>query len=303
MPAPTTFLIGGGTGRQGGAVVNALLSDKSNSVQPKSVYVLTRNLEGGAAKRLALRGVQLIQGQLNQPAPIFEQLTAAGVNLSKTAAFLAQAHGPTEVSDAKLFINAAIAADLAYFVYSSVDRGGKELSDRDASYCKTFSDKFLIEKHLEAASARGNGISYTILRPTWFADNALWGFPGRLCMTGWRENMGGKRMQVVTSKDLGRWAVEALLRPDASKTRNTAVSVASDMLSFDEIDQIFREETGEPVGVTYGWLARLLIWSTKDLSTMFGWINERDYGADLKELSKTVKPTTFREWVRESSRA
>lgn len=302
MSTPTTFLIGGGTGRQGGAVVNALLSDKSKSVQPKDVYVLTRNLEGAAAKRLASRGVQLIEGQLDQPTAIFEQLAATGINLSRSAAFLAQAHGPTEVSDAKLFIDAAVAADLAYFVYSSVDRGGKELSDRDASYCKTFSDKFLIEKHLEAVSARGNGINYTILRPTWFADNALWGFPGRLCMTGWRENMGGKRMQVIASKDLGRWAVEALLRPDSSNIRNTAVSVASDMLSFDEIDQIFREETGTPVGVTYGWLARLMIWSIKDLSTMFGWINERDYGADLEELSKTLQPTTFREWVRENSR-
>jgi hypothetical protein len=122
-------------------------------------------------------------------------------------------------------------------------------------------------------------------------------------MAGWRENMKGKRMQVTTTKDIGRWAAEAFLRPDAPGIRNTAISIASDYLSFQEIDTIFRKETGTPVSVTYGLFARLMIWLVADLRTMFGWINERDYGADLEELAKTVKPTTFREWVKETHRA
>ncbi|OBT86024.1 hypothetical protein VE02_05531 [Pseudogymnoascus sp. 03VT05] len=303
MSAPTTFLIAGGTGRQGGAVVNALLADKSTSIQAKDIYVLTRNIAGAGAAALTTRGVQLVQGELGQPDAIFKQLSELGVNPTKTAAFLSQAHGPTELNDAKGFIDAAITNGLSYFVYSSCDRGGPELSDRDASYCKTFSDKFQIEKHLESASAGGKNMNYTILRPTWFADNALWGFPGKLCMAGWRENMGGKRMQVTTVKDIGLWAAEALLRPDASGIRNKPLSIASDYLSFDEIDAIFRKETGKPVGVTYGWLARFMIWMAEDLRTMFGWINERDYGADLEELAKTVKPTTFREWLKEAHKA
>ncbi|KAF9536676.1 hypothetical protein EC957_009998 [Mortierella hygrophila] len=303
MPSLTSFLIAGGTGRQGGAAVNALLADQSSSIQPKDIYVLTRNTEGAAATALATRGVQLVRGELGQPNAIFKELSSQGVDLSTTGVFLAQAHGPTELTDANGFIDATITHGLSYFVYSSVDRGGKELSDRDASYCKTFSDKFEIEKHLKAASADGEHINFTILRPTWFADNALWGFPGKLCMAGWRENMKGKRIQVVVTKDIGRWAVEGLLRPDASGIRNTAISIASDELTFQEIDDIFRKETGGPVGVTYGWLARLMIWMVKDLRTMFAWINERAYGADLEELAKTVKPTTFREWVKESVKA
>ena len=302
MSSPKSFLITGGTGRQGGAVVQALLADRSTPIQPKDIYVLTRNTEGAAAAKLSSRGVRLVRGELGQSDAIFKQLEGLGVDLSQTAAFLAQAHGPTELSDARTFIDAAVASGLLYLVYSSVDRGGKELSDRDASYCKTFSDKFHVEKHLEAARAAAKHISFTILRPTWFADNALWGFPGRLCMTGWRENMNGKRMQVVTTKDIGRWAAEALLRPDVSGLRNTAVSIASDYLSFQEVDEIFRKETGGPVGVTNGWLARLMIWSVADLRTMFAWINERDYGADLEELAKTIKPTTFRQWIKETGK-
>lgn len=309
MAPPLSFLIAGGTGRQGGAVVNALLQDRLSPIHSNNIYVLTRNIEGPSAVKLAARGVNLVMGSLSDPEPIFDNLRATGVQLDQMAAFLAQAHGPTELEDASKFIDAAVTSGLQYFVYSSVDRGGKELSDKDPSYCKTFSDKFHIEKHLIGAtltsahdeSKPNRRTDYTILRPVWFADNALWGFPGQLCMTGWRENMKGKSMQVVVSKDLGRWAAEALLRPDASDLRNNAVSIASDKVSFEEVDKIFREETGKPVAVTYGWLARFAIWAVNDLHTMFGFINEREYGADLEKLATTLKPTTFREWVQESA--
>ena len=143
-------------------------------------------------------------------------------------------------------------------------------------------------------------MDYIILRPTWFAENADWGFPGRLCMTAWRDNMKGKRLQVVVAKDLGRWAVEAFLRPDRAGIRNGALSVTSDELTFDEVDRIFREETGAPVGTTYAWPARLMVWAVTDLRTMFAFIGERDYGAELEKLRRNVEPTSFREWVRSS---
>lgn len=62
-------------------------------------------------------------------------------------------------------------------MYSSVDRGGREVSDVDPSYCKTFEDKFLIEKYLIGGfenREKGRGLGYTILRPVWFVDNAWW---------------------------------------------------------------------------------------------------------------------------------
>lgn len=301
MENTKSFIVAGGTGRQGGAVVAALLKDNVSPVVPQNIWVITRNSSGPTASRLAAQGVNLITGELGSPTSIFEQLQENGVDLSKSAVYMAQAHGPTELSDARKFIDSAVASKVRYFVYSSVDRGGKELSDRDASYCKTFSDKFHIEKHLIAATSESS-MDYTILRPVWFADNALWGFNGRLCMAGWKSNMNGKRMQVVVTKDIGRWAVEALLRPDRANLRNEAVTVASDELTFKDIDDILREETGQPVGVTYEWLARLMIWAITDLRTMFGWINERDYGADIEWLSNFVEPTTFRQYVQEEAK-
>jgi hypothetical protein len=51
------------------------------------------------------------------------------------------------------------------------------------------------------------------------------------------------------------------------------------------------------VPVTFVWLARLMIWGVKDLNTMFGFINERDYGAALPWLKETLEPTTVAQWV------
>ncbi|KAK2778790.1 nucleoside-diphosphate-sugar epimerase family protein [Colletotrichum kahawae] len=296
-----TFIVLGATGRQGGAVVDALLSHDEIKILPTQVYAITRQAAGIGADRLRERfpGINIIIGDLGSPNAIFEQLYQG--TLSQSAVFLAQAHGPTELSDGKAFIDAAIAHGIPYFVYSSVDRGGRELSDEDPSYCKTFSDKFYIERHLKnACGSKETGMhkmDYTIIRPTWFADNAWWGFPGQLCMTGWRENLGRKTLQVTVTKDIGRWAVEGLVRPDRTGIRNQALSIASDEISFDQVDAAFMKHTGRGVPVTAGLLARGIIWLVNDLNTMFRFIGDRDYGANLLWLKAQLKPTTFDEWV------
>lgn len=303
MAGLSTFIIAGGTGRQGGAAINALLNDPISPVQPNKIYAITRNANSAASRSLASKGIQLIQGDLTDSTAIFDYARTHGAKPAQTGAYLAQAHGPQEVLQAKAFIDAAVSLGIAYLVYSSVDRGGPALSDRDPSFCKTFSDKYLIEKHLIAASSKTPSLSYTILRPTWFADNALWGFPGRLCMTGWRDTLHGQRMQITCVADIGRWAATALLRPDTPKVRNQAISVASDELSFAEADAIFREETGgkECIPVANAWLTWLVIWLVKDLRTMFAWIGQRPYGAEIEWLARYVEPTSFRDWVRENA--
>lgn len=297
MSPPEYYLIAGATGRQGGATVDALLSDPEIKIEPRKVYAITRHPTGPGAVKLREKysDINIVPGDLNNPEAIFQHLDKNII--PKTGVFLAQAHGPTELSDAKGFIDVAASNGVPYFVYSSVDRGGRELSDKDPSYCKTFSDKFYIEQHLRSVCSSSQ-MEYTILRPTWFADNTWWGFPGQLCMTGWRENMEGKRMQVTVTKDIGRWAVEGLVRPDRTGIRNQALSIASDELSFKDVDDIFVRHTGKGVPVTYGLLARFIIWMVKDLRTMFGFIGERAYGADLPWLKSQLEPTTFEQWVR-----
>ncbi|KAN0120335.1 NAD(P)-binding protein [Hyaloscypha variabilis] len=278
MATPKHFLIAGATGRQGGAVVTALLTQPDFKIPPQNIWAITRNAAGPSAQHLISKcpGINIVSGDLNNPDALFKQL---GNILPQTAAFLAQAHGPIELSDAKGFIDAVASHGVAYLVYSS-----------------TFSDKFYIEQHLKSV-AKNAGMGYTILRPTWLADNADWGFPGKLCMTGWKVWMRGKKMQVVTLSDLGRWAAEALIRPERTGIRDEALSVASEELSFGEFDEIWTRKTGEGVPVTVGWFAVLVIWLVRDLNTMFRFIDERNYGADLGWLKERVELTSVAQWV------
>jgi uncharacterized protein YbjT (DUF2867 family) len=65
------ILVTGATGKQGGALVSALLDgpDADNF----RVIALTRTATGAAAKKLADRGVELIQGDLNDVPDVFQK--------------------------------------------------------------------------------------------------------------------------------------------------------------------------------------------------------------------------------------
>lgn len=296
MTAPEYYLVAGATGRQGSKVIDAL-QNEPHEIPNKNIFALTRSASGKAAQRLQAAGINVVVGDLSKPEDIFNQVEHD--NLHKTAVFLAQAHGPTELAEGKAFIDAAVKAGVAHFVYSSSDRGGKELSDKDPSNFKVFADKFHIEKHLIAAT-HNVSTDYTILRPTWFADNAEWGFPGKLCMAGWHNQMSGRRLQVMALRDLGRWAAEALVRPDHFGLRNDAVSVATAELSYAELNEIWTQESGAPVPELSSYLATPIIWMASDLSKMFKWFTVRDFGADLPWLHERLAPTDIRSLARAS---
>jgi FlaA1/EpsC-like NDP-sugar epimerase len=64
------ILVTGATGKQGGAVVDSILS--SPDAKSFTLLGVTRNAESGSAKKLAERGVKIVQGDLNDVPAIFE---------------------------------------------------------------------------------------------------------------------------------------------------------------------------------------------------------------------------------------
>jgi uncharacterized protein YbjT (DUF2867 family) len=67
-----TVLITGATGKQGGAVIDALLSAPNSTIS--EIYALTRNPESGGAKALAKKStlIKLVKGDLNDCDAVFE---------------------------------------------------------------------------------------------------------------------------------------------------------------------------------------------------------------------------------------
>jgi len=67
-----TLLVTGATGKQGGAVINALLN--SPEAAGFNILAVTRDTASKSARALAQRSqyLKLVQGDLNEPSKIFE---------------------------------------------------------------------------------------------------------------------------------------------------------------------------------------------------------------------------------------
>lgn len=65
------ILVTGATGKQGGAVIDALLA--SSSAKDFTILGVTRNAESSSSKKLVERGVKIVKGDLNDVEAIFRE--------------------------------------------------------------------------------------------------------------------------------------------------------------------------------------------------------------------------------------
>jgi uncharacterized protein YbjT (DUF2867 family) len=109
-------LVTGATGRQGGAVIRHML--------PKGwkLRALTRNPKNYAAQELARQGIELVQGDLEDPASLPVALRDV-YGVYSVQDFWAVG-AKREISQGKNLADAAKKAGVQHFVYSSV--GGAE---------------------------------------------------------------------------------------------------------------------------------------------------------------------------------
>jgi uncharacterized protein YbjT (DUF2867 family) len=170
------ILVTGATGKQGGAVVNALL--ESPNAKDFTILAVTRNPESASAKRLVERGVQIVQGDLNDVEDIFSAAKAVNKEpiwgvFSVQTPMAKSTNVQTEEAQGKALVDAALAHDVKFFVYSSIDRGGEKSFDNPTPI-PHFISKHNIEHHLvDKAGAKGEKLGWTILRPTAFLDVSL----------------------------------------------------------------------------------------------------------------------------------
>jgi uncharacterized protein YbjT (DUF2867 family) len=110
--ADRTVLVTGATGRQGGAVVRHLLR------KGWKLRALTRNPGGREAQSLALQGLGVVKGDLEDPASIAG--AAAGVYGIYSVQDFWAVGAKREVQQGKNVADAAKKAGVQHFVYSSV---------------------------------------------------------------------------------------------------------------------------------------------------------------------------------------
>ncbi|KAI1799319.1 nucleoside-diphosphate-sugar epimerase family protein [Daldinia bambusicola] len=284
--ASRAVLITGATGKQGGAVVSALLKANADF----EILALTRDAQSASAQRLAQKSpkIKLVTGDMNAAENIFKKAKEVtktpiwGV-FSVQAAMGGGANSRGEEVQGKALVDAALKNGVKHMVYSSVDRGGAK-SDNDPTDVPHFISKHNIEAHLQEQTRAGQ-MGWTILRPVAFFENLAPGFFGKVFTTSWKIGLRpDQKLQLVATSDIGFFAAEALRNPD--EWNGKKLSLAGDELTYDEFAAVFKQKTGDELPTTYHFVAALINWMSKELGYMFRWFRNVGYGADIASLRK-----------------
>ncbi|KAJ4131460.1 hypothetical protein NW768_005646 [Fusarium equiseti] len=294
-------LISGATGKQGGAVLNRLIKKNADF----EILAITRNAKSPSAQRLLAKSpkVKLVQGNFADPAGIFKMAKSVtdkpiwGV-FSVQAPIGFDQGGGGEVGQGKGLVDAALDAGVKFFVYTSVDRHGKD-SENNPTPVPHFIAKHEIEKHLIARTANTD-MKWTILRPVAFMDNLTDNFLGRSFVTAWKLAVPTKPIQLISVTDVGIAGGEAFLHPERYAGR--AVSLAGDELTLDEFQKVFKEKMGRDIPSTYSLIVYPMMAMVKELGYMFKWFNDVGFDADLKALRQEFPEIkTFGTWLETES--
>ncbi|RYP93523.1 hypothetical protein DL770_000407 [Monosporascus sp. CRB-9-2] len=191
---------------------------------------------------------------------------------------------PGDEAQAIPLIDAAVEHGVRRIVFSSVDRGGDARSWDNPTSIPHFAAKHRIELHLRdacAASAPGGAATTT--------------------MAGLRATMPPDRaMQLVSVRDIGRFAARALLDPGPWAGR--AVGLAGDELTFVEAADIFRRIVGHDMPRLWAPLGRGVRWLVDDTGKSMDWFGRVGFGVNMEALRREDEQVQdFESWLRTSS--
>ena len=278
-----TILVAGATGRQGGAAIRHLLPNGWK------LRALTRNPNGYAAKQLSGQGVEVVQGDLEDPGSL--ERAAHGVYGIFSVQDYWVAGFRREVQQGKNLADIAKKTSVAHFVYSSV--GGAERNTGIAPW----ETKWEIEKHI-----RKLGLPATIFRPTGFMEiyHMLELEVGLLIGRFLDPVRPDKTYQSIATDDIGASVALAFERP--KQFIGMELEIAGSELTPRQTADTFGRVMGKPV--KYGRLpmlaARILL--GKDFHAMFRWLNRDGFQANIPELRRKypeVHLHSLEEWLRE----
>lgn len=268
-PDQHTILVSGATGQQGGAVARHLAELGFN------VRALTRNPNKPTARALADRGIEVVQGDLNDRRSLDRALAGTYGAFSVQNYYEAGFDG--EINEGRILADAAKDASVTHFVYSSV--GG---ADRKTGI-PHFESKWQIEEYV-----RDIGLPATVLRPVYFMDN--WGRMKDAIMGGqlFQPLSPDTELQQIAADDVGAFAALAFSDPDRWMGRS--LEIAGDELSMTKTaETLSRVLNREVKYVQVSWDA-FEQQVGKELAAMYRWFEDYGYEADIGALRKEYAP-------------
>jgi uncharacterized protein YbjT (DUF2867 family) len=278
-----TVLVTGATGRQGGAVVRHMLA------KGWKLRALSRKTSSHAAQALARQGVEVVQGDLEDPSSV-ASATAGVYGVYSVQDFWAVG-ARREVQQGKNVADAAKKAGVKHFVYSSV--GGAERN----TGIPHWESKWEIEKHI-----RSLGLPATVLRPVTFMEGyyidqvEIGILKGKLADAV----RSDKPYQTIATDDIGAFVALAFERP--TEFIGKELEIAGSELTYLEAAKVFSHVLGKPVKFRKLPLPLVRLILGKEFYVMFRWFNEAGYKADIPGLRRAypeIHLHSLEEWLRE----
>lgn len=263
------ILVSGATGQQGGAVVRHLLKSGFQ------VRALTRNTGRPAARALVDLGAQVVEGNLDLRDSLDRALVGA-YGVFSVQDFYETGYD-REIQQGKTLADAASAAGVSHFVYSSV--GGAERN----TGIKHFDSKWHVEQYI-----RSINLPATVLRPVFFMENWLRIKDAIAAGQLPQPLSAGTKLQQIAVDDIGGVTALAFSRPDRWIGRS--VEIAGDEMDMTESARTFSQQLGHPVKYVQ------IPWDAfekrvgADLARMCRWFESDGYQADIHALRQEYPP-------------
>ena len=272
------ILVAGATGRQGGAVTKNLL-EKGFAVRGMS-----RNPEGDKAIALKSNGADVVKANMGD----FESLKAAldGVYGVFSVQNFWEAGNEGEVTQGKTLADAAKAANVKHFVYSSIASADK---NTDINH---FDSKFEIEEYI-----RSSDLPYTIFRPVSFMENFF-------MMKEQIDNnefmnaiLPDVPLQMIAANDIGRFVTLAFESPE--KFIGETIDIAGDSVTYTKAAELFAKQLGREVSYTPISLDDFRNAMGDEYAKMINWFNTVGYEVNIDELESAndIKLVKLDEWI------
>lgn len=277
-----TVLVTGATGRQGGAVIRHLL------LKGWKLRALTRNPSSHEAQSLARLGVEVVQGDLEDPATIARAVQ--GVYGVYSVQDFWAVGAKREIQQGKNMAAAAKKASVQHLVYSSV--GGAERN----TGIPHWESKWQVEKTIKDL-----GLPATILRPAafmemYYIDQVEVGIlKGKFA----DPIRGDKPYQTIATDNIGAFVALAFDRPQEFIGKE--LEIAGSELTNLEAAKVFSRVLGKPVKFQKLPLPLVRLILGKEFYLMFRWFNESGFQADIPALRKRypeVRLYALEEWLR-----
>ncbi len=236
----------GATGSQGGSVVRAILEDTSGEFVARAI---TRDPESSKAEELAAKGVEVVQGDIDDEASL--ERAFAGAYGAYCVTFFWNHFSPEkEMANAKKMAGAAKAAGVQHVVWSTLEDTRIYVPLED-NRMPTLQGKYKVP-HFDGKGASDHfftdaGVPTTFLLTSFFWDNLLQPSglsrepDGVLAMT---LPMGQEPLSGIGTEDIGRSALGIFKRPDLiGKT----VGIAGEHIPVSKMAEVLSKAIGQPV--------------------------------------------------------